>query len=161
MVAVPSWMWGCIEQKWHWMDVEGGEDAACSPSPRDIAGPRERWSRVMLKSHLTRRRAVSYNQSAHFGFWYFFFNGDPAHLLGFYSLLVATKTQPGWASQAALSYLLLRRRVRRLRAGLKWLFSSRSLRKNKIWFAIPCGTCAGSSAPRARDAAFCPLSVCD
>lgn len=112
----------------------------------------------MLKSHLMQRTTVSYNQLCFFGI---FFSGGPAHLLGFCSLLVAVKTQPGSVSQAALSYLLLQRRERRLRAGLKWLFSSRSLRKNKIWFAIPCSTCAGSSALRARETAFCPLSVCD
>lgn len=44
-------------------------------------------------------------------------------------------TQPGEMSQALLSFLLLL-----LQAGLKWLLSSRSLRKNKIWFAIPCST---------------------
>ena len=95
-------------------------------------------------------------------FWVVFFYGGPAHLLGFCSLLVAMKTRPGSASQAVLSFLLLlQRREQRLQAGLKWLFSSRSLRKNKIWFAIPCSTCAGSSALRAGATAFCPWSVCD
>lgn len=50
---------------------------------------------------------------------------------------------------------------RSFRQGLSGLFSSRSLRKNKIWFAIPCSTCAGSSALRARETAFCPWSVCE
>lgn len=133
MVAVPGWVWG----KWHSVCVERGEGAACSPHPRNhrSVGMLELWDAEVPVWH----KGSGCDQTG-----LVLFYGGPA------SLPCDHGTQPGEMSQALLSFLLLL-----LRAGLKWLLSSRSLRKNKIWFAIPCSTWAGSSALRARETAFC------
>lgn len=97
-----------------------------SPIP-EIRDLWECWNCGMLKSRFTQRTAAGCDQTG-----LVLFYGGPA------SLPFAPcdhGTQPGEMSQALLSFLLLL-----LRAGLKWLLSSRSLRKNKIWFAIPCST---------------------
>lgn len=65
--------------------------------------------------------------------------------------------KPSWV----LCCLILQCWDWRLQAQLKWLLSVRSLRKNKIWVAIPCSTCAGSSGLRAEETCFCLLSICD